>query len=469
MFHHAPTRLTLLVLAGLTALSVRAAGPTTLPAFPGAEGFGAYTPGGRGGEVYEVTNLNDSGPGSLREAVRRPNRTVVFRVSGTIELAGTLRLSQPFLTIAGQTAPGGGICLRNYSLDIRTHDVVIRHLRCRLGDGNQQESDGLTIGNGARNVIVDHCSVTWSVDECLSTAGDNSNITVQWCLIAEPLNRSIHAKGEHAYGSLARANGPVSWYHNLWAHAKSRNPRLGDNYGRGDSPFFDVRYNVMYDYGDICSGLTQGVFQANYIGNYIRPGPSSKAKTPIHIGAESDITFYLAGNIFEGNEEQTRDNHRFVDQPVIDGKQQVRFATEAFPAPPTAPYSSAEAYAAVLAAVGAVRPARDATDARIIEQVRQRTGKIINSQNEVGGWPVLASAPAPADTDHDGLPDDWEQRHGLDRANPADGPADADADGYTNLEEYLNGTDPRQFIDYRDPANNIDPHTANLVRQAPVR
>jgi len=295
---------------------------------------------------------------------------------------------------------------------------------------------------GAKNVIVDHCSATWSIDEDLSLAGDVSNVTVQWCLIAEGLNHSKHAKGAHGYGSLSRANGPVTWHHNLWAHNNSRNPRLGDNYGRPPYPTFDVRNNVIYDYGEIASGLTQGVLKVNYIGNYIRPGPSSKTTTPIHVGGPSELSFYIRDNVFEGNESLTRDNSRFFDPVVIDGKRQVQIVTEAFEAPMVKGVSAREAYEAVLAAVGASLPRRDSTDARIVNEVRQRAGSIIDSQSQVGGWPELKSTTPPQDTDGDGMPDDWERRHGLNPRDAADGFADKDRDGYTNIEEYLNGTDP---------------------------
>ena len=187
-----------------------AAKPIVIPAFPGAEGFGAATPGGRGGRVIAVTNLNDDGPGSLRAACEADGpRIVVFRVSGTITLAKKLIVRNPYLTIAGQTAPGDGICLRNFTFVIATHDVVVRYLRSRLGDLTAQIDDSITLARGARNVILDHCSATWSIDEALSLAGDVSNVTVQWCLIAEALNQSKHTKGSHGYGSLSRANGPV--------------------------------------------------------------------------------------------------------------------------------------------------------------------------------------------------------------------------------------------------------------------
>jgi pectate lyase len=439
--------------------------PSGLPAFPGAEGFGAYTSGGRGGDVYEVKNLDDSGPGSFRDAVSAGNRTVVFRVSGTIDLKSPLRVRASNITIAGQTAPGDGICVRGYTFDITGHDVVVRFIRSRLGDEDKQESDGITLGNGVRNVILDHCSATWSVDEALSTAGNINNATIQWCLIGEALNHSIHAKGAHGYGSLARADGAVSWLHNLWAHNNSRNPRLGDNYGRGSHPQFDVRYNVMYDYGEICSGLTQGIFTANYVGNYIRPGPSSKAKTPIHMGPDSTIQFYLRDNIFEGNDALTADNSRFIDAFQLEGKPVASIVNEPFPAPFVAPMTAKQAYDAVLASVGASLPKRDAVDARIVQTVRDRTGTLIDSQNQVGGYPELKSSPAPKDSDHDGMPDEWESKNGLYPNDASDAKADADNDGYTNLEECLNGTNPKQFIDYRDPKNNVDALTAGMLGQ----
>jgi pectate lyase len=442
-----------------------------LPAFPGAEGFGSRTAGGRGGEVYVVSNLNDSGLGSLRDAVSKSHRTIVFAVSGTIDLKSGLSVRQPYITIAGQTAPGDGICLRYYTFGVQTHDVVVRFIRCRLGDKMEQESDALDILNGCKDVILDHCSATWSVDECLSTSGDNQNITIQWCLIAEGMNHSIHAKGDHGYGSLARANGPVSWLHNLWAHNNSRNPRLGDNYGRdGKPPQFDVRNNVIYDYGEIASGLTQGIWTANYVGNYIKAGPSSRAKTPIHIDDNSTLGFFLEKNVFEGHDDFTKDNAKFVDKTEAAGKKIVSIVDKPyanpFPLVPVNTMSAEEAYKAALASVGACLPARDKADAQIVEEVRTRTGKIINSQDEVGGWPELKTKPAPVDTDKDGMPDEWEKAHGLNPNDPSDANADPDKDGYTNLEEYLNGTDPQKFVDYRDPKNNVDALTAGMMVQA---
>lgn len=422
--------------------------PPRIPAFPGAEGFGAGATGGRGGAVYEVTNLNDAGLGSLRDAVSQGNRTVVFRVSGTIALTKRLVLTQPNLTIAGQTAPGAGICLRNFTFEVATHNVIVRYLRSRLGDESGQEDDCINLKN-AREVILDHCSATWSIDEALSLSGNVSHVTVQWCLIAEALNRSLHTKGAHGYGSLARANGPISLHHNLWAHNNGRNPRLGDNYNRPPYPIFDFRNNVIYDYGATCSGLTQGNLKVNYVANYIRPGPSSKARSPIHVGGPSDLLFSIRDNIFEGNDALTADNSRFFDPVVIDGKRQVHTVAEPFPVAPVRTVPAKDAYEAVLAAVGASLPVRDAVDARIVREVRERQGSIINSQKQVGGWPELKSAAAPLDSDHDGIPDAWEIRHGLDPHDRSDGPKlAAKGDGYTNLEVHLHelaaGTGPAE-------------------------
>jgi pectate lyase len=434
-----------------------------LPAFPGAEGFGAKASGGRGGAVYEVTNLKDSGAGSLRDAVSKPNRTIVFRVSGTIELKKRLVVTQNNITIAGQTAPGDGICLRNYTFAVASKNVIVRYLRSRLGDVSRQEDDAMGVLHGASNVIFDHCSASWSIDEALSLSGNETDVTIQWCIIAEPLNNSFHAKGPHGYGSLARSNGRVTFHHNLWAHCDGRSPRLGDNYGKAPFPTFDVCNNVIYDYGRICSGLTQGILKVNYVANYIKPGPSSKAKCPIHVGAPSDMQFYIKDNIFEGNDKLTTDNVRFFDALELKGKRQVQTVAEPFAVLPVRRQSAKEAYETVLVVAGASLPVRDAVDQRIVEQVRKGTGKIIDSQKEVGGWPELKSAPAPLDSDHDGMPDAWETKHGLNPKDPADGALAKHKNGYTNLEHYLNQTDPNGSVDYRDTKNNVHTLHAPLL------
>jgi hypothetical protein len=431
--------------------------PGDVPAFPGAEGFGSTTRGGRGGRVIFVTNLNDDGPGSLRAACEAEGpRIVIFRVAGTIALARPIMVRNPFMTLAGQTAPGDGICLRDFPFAVATHDVVVRYLRSRLGDVSGRAEDCIDFFHGASNSIFDHCSATWSIDEALSLSGHDSNVTVQWCLIGESLNRSKHPKGPHGYGSLARADGPVSFHHNLWVHNDARNPRLGDNYGRPPYPVFDVRNNVIYDYGQTCSGLTQGRLQVNYVANYIKPGPSSEARTPIRVGKPSNLLFYIRDNVFESHGDMTADNALFFDAVTIDGQRQVQTVAEPFYVAPVKILPAREAFAFVLATVGASLPVRDPVDARIVDEVRRGGGRIINSQAEVGGWPVLKPGTPPPDSDNDGMPDDWESRHGLNPHDPSDAVLDNDHDGYTNLEEYLNGTDPTQSVDYRDPKNNVN-------------
>jgi pectate lyase len=428
-----------------------------IPAFPGAQGFGAFASGGRGGSVYEVTNLDDEGRGSLRDAVNRGDRIVVFRVGGTIRLKSPLNFNASNITIAGQTAPGGGICVRDYVTTLRASNVVVRHLRFRLGDETKQQSDGLTVGHGVRNAVIDHCSISWSVDEALSLAGNVADVSVQWCMIYEALNESLHTKGAHGFGSLSRAVGGVTWHHNLWAHNNARNPRLGDNYGKDPHPQFDVRNNVIYDYGGTCTGLTQGVFTANYVANFIRPGPSSKARKPISVGPKkSDLQFYIADNVVDGDENLTSQNRLFFSQTEEAGRPVVRIADAPFPAPPVRQTSARRTYEDVLTTGGASLPKRDAADERLVKNVRERSGKIINSQAEVGGWPSLDAGEAPADSDHDGMPDAWEKRFDLNPTDAADGALDADGDGYTNIEECLNDTDPGQFVDYKDPKNNVD-------------
>jgi pectate lyase len=411
-----------------------------LPAFPGAEGFGANTPGGRGGRVICVTNLDDSGPGSFREACETNGaRIVVFRVSGTIQLKSALTVTNPYLTIAGQTAPGDGICLRDYPFGIATHDVILRYLRSRLGDETRQEEDCIDLLNRAHDCIIDHCSATWSIDECLSTSGNDKNCTIQWCLIGESLNHSSHRKGPHGYGSLARANGPMSWHHNLWIHNDSRNPRLGDFYGRGTNfPTFDVRNNVMYDFGATASGLTQGTLKVNYVGNYLRPGPSSTAPKPITVGHPSKLTYFIRDNVYEPSDALTADNSQFFTSVENNGKREVIFAYTPFAAPKVTTVPAKQALKLVLASVGASKPTRDAVDARLVKDVRRRTGKLIDSQKQVGGWPVLKSRPTPIDSDNDGIPDKWEKAHGLNPNDPSDA-AKVAPSGYTWVEEYING------------------------------
>lgn len=394
-----------------------------VPAFPGAEGFGAATPGGRGGKVLIVTNLNDAGRGSLRAALETEGpRIVVFRVSGVIDLQSPIRISQPFVTVAGQSAPGDGITLRRHGLSINTHDVVIRYLRSRPGDVSGAEVDGLAIGGASSNVVIDHCSVSWSVDENLSPSGAIRDVTVQWSIIAEGLNRSVHAKGAHGYGSLTRASGGVTLHHNLWAHNASRNPRLGCNYGRPPFPRFDVRNNLIYNAGG--ANVAGDTFEANYIANYHKKGPNSPPSHPVFSPTDkANLQFHFAGNFPAGLQWAARPGIQPTEKP---------FAT-----PAVRTTSAATAYDDVLAGAGATLPRRDAVDARIITEVRAGTGAHIDSQWEVGGWPVPAAGRPPEDTDRDGMPDAWETARGLNPRDPADAVRPAPS-GYTWIEEYLN-------------------------------
>lgn len=436
-----------------------------IAAFPGAEGFGAETPGGRGGRVLVVRNLADSGPGSLREAIETKGpRIVVFAVSGIIDLKAPLRVTEPYLTLAGQSAPGMGIWLRGEGLRIETHDAVVRHLRSRPGEGLGREVDAISVGGAARRVVLDHCSATWSVDEALSPSGAIGDVTVQWCLIGESLRKSVHSKGEHGYGSLVRAAGGVTLHHNLWVKNTARNPRLGDNYGRPPWPSFDVRNNVMALWGAVCSGMTGDRMRVNYIGNYLKPGPESLRRAPIVLTKNADIEFYLGGNFVEGWPEFDQNDGRYFTPLEAEGRRLFRLSSRPFPAPAVTVSDARTAYEAVLAGAGATRPRRDAVDERIVAEVRRGDGRIIDHTREIGGWPQYPPAPTPPDSDDDGMPDRWERQRGLDPGNPADAAADRDGDGYTNIEEYLNAlaeglARPEDFLEGRELTHGLSAGT----------
>jgi pectate lyase len=415
-----------------------------LPAFPGAEGFGADTIGGRGGKVIHVTNLENAGPGSLRAAIDEDGpRIVVFDVSGTIELWNALIIHNPYITIAGQTAPGDGITLKGDTFGTDTHDVVVRFIRSRMGDANPRAEDAISIQSGY-NIVFDHVSASWSIDEAFSPSGSKSaqlhDITIQWCAIAEPLNQSKHKKGNHGYNMLLRATGGISLHHNLFAHADSRNPRFGDNYFRGDAPTYDFRNNVIYDWGHIASGMVDGRMNVNYVSNYLKPGPSTvDARAPIVLTdkANEGTRFYVDGNVVAGRETQTADGKQlFATENVKSGNAGFTLMPAAFTVPAVTTASAAEAYTQVLAGAGASFR-RDPVDERIMREVASGSGRIINTTDEVGGWPQLKSLAAPQDRDGDGMPDAWETANGLDPDNPADG-TKLRADGYTEVEHYLN-------------------------------
>lgn len=414
-------------------------------AFPGAEGFGSWSEGGRGGQVLFVTNLNDHGPGSLRTAVESPGpRIIIFRISGSIELESPLVITEPFITIAGQTAPGDGVCIKNYGTTVRnTHDVVIRYLRFRPGDVMARELDALSVYQ-SQNVMIDNCSASWSTDETLSVTGEGTDsVTVQWCIISESLNNSVHSKGEHGYGSLIRVDGNLTFHHNLYAHHNSRNPRPG-TYGEMDRGcLLDFRNNVIYNWGTRAGYSAEDKATLNYVGNYLKPGPSTEEERKAYafsIGGAA-TSLFVAGNSLEGYPGKTRDNWQLIWIP-----DQLTEADVRLPVPLTvAPVHTDPArtsYSQVLAEAGATLPTRDAVDSRVIRQVQTGTGEIIDSQREVGGWPGYHSEKPPVDSDSDGMPDEWENTYDLDSRDPEDTRQDRDGDGYTNIEEYLNGTDP---------------------------
>lgn len=394
-----------------------------IPAFPGAEGRGAYATGGRGGEVYIVTNINNSGPGSLRDAVSRPNRTVVFAVSGTIESRSQLRTAEN-ITIAGQTAPGDGITVADYPTLIGGNNIV-RYMRFRLGERTGLiNSDAVNIDRFVSNVILDHVSVSWSNDEALSTY-DNENVTIQYSLIGEALNYRNHSAGG-LWGPRA------TYHHNLFYSNKVRNPKLSY---LGDT--LDYVNNVVYNWRErsVDTG-SQG--RINMIGNYFKPGPSTlgSASTMLIAPDPNDVRLYLEGNVLEGSSIVTEDNWRGVVGSA--GRM-----SEPFSGPEITVHSAEEAYELVLAHAGASLPRRDPVDQRVIEDVINGTGKILTRQSEVGGFPVMNSILAPVDSDRDGMPDMWEIYNGLNPFDPADRNHDSTGDGYTNLEKYLHAlTEP---------------------------
>ena len=352
-------------------------------AFPGAEGFGAQTRGGRGGRVIAVTSLAEKGPGTLRAAVEAEGpRTVVFRVAGIIDLRKKLTLRNPYITIAGQTAPGGGICIRGERLEIACDEVIVRYLRFRPGNILQKSVDAVNVHRG-RNIILDHLSTSWAVDEVLSVSGEGCDkVTVQWCLITESLNKSFHNKGAHGYGSLLRTDGDVTFHHNLYAHHESRCPRPG-TYGKARGILLDFRNNVIYDWGGKAGYTSEDKATLNYIGNYLKPGPSTRdRKYAFHVGGPATL-MHFSDNHLEGAGKGDEDNWLLVKKAKPGNR-----ADSPFPVSAVATDSAEKAFERVLVEAGATLPARDAVDKRVISEVREGKGRIIDSQEDVGGWPV---------------------------------------------------------------------------------
>ncbi|MDQ1913675.1 Ig-like domain-containing protein [Paenibacillus sp. GD4] len=426
---------------------------SALPAFPGAEGGGMYTTGGRGGEVYEVTNLNDSGPGSLRDAVSKGNRTVVFRVSGNIDLASPLNITGSNITIAGQTAPGDGISVNNHSTYIKADNVIIRYMRFRMGDRTPSAGDAMTIDK-RKNIMIDHCSITWAIDEVLSPQ-ESDNLTVQWSIVGEALHMSKHEKGRHGFGGLWGA-GNNSYHHNILVHNSSRNPRFKGR-TEEDKRNMDYRNNIVYNWNYKTAYGGNGAY-VNMVNNYNKYGPDTvlDARELVLDDIGGVGRWYIEGNYIEGSPRVTADNWA----GVFDFEPGNVKLSEPVPFHTVTTHTAQEAYELVLDQAGAILPKRDSADARIINDIKNRTGRQINSPVEVGGWPELLSSPAPADTDHDGMPDAWEISQGLDPNEAADRNADADGDGYTNLEEYLNSI---VSIGSQNPVVRITTPTINSI------
>ena len=452
-------------------------------AFPGAEGAGRFTTGGRGTSavpttVFEVTNLNDdTNPGSLRYAVSQKSaathRTVVFRVSGTIHLNSPLTISKSNITIAGQTAPGDGICLADYPVSVHANNVIVRYIRFRMGDKNQNQgmvdgAGGDDAFGGTRNnrLIIDHCTMSWSTDETFSVYEGDST-TLQWNLMSEPLNYSYHfEEGDkdfehHGFGGIWGGQ-HSSMHHNLFAHCNNRTPRWNGSRYTHPAGFenCDFRNNVIYDWGSYSTNGGEGG-NYNMVNNYYKYGPATSNGSTSGVAIKSMVFYpffsstlpfphaYLSGNYVDGYPNVTRNNWLGVapgSAPRSDTmkvKVTTTFNTVALPT-----QTAQEAYAAVLAQAGCVLPARDVLDQRIVNDVRNRTGGLIDVQGgypahvtpysvSQAAWPVLSCGAAPADTDHDGMTDAYEQANGLNPNNATDRQLIA-ANGYTNLENYLN-------------------------------
>ena len=435
-------------------------------AFPGAEGFGKFTTGGRGGKVYQVNNLEDDGEGSLRQALSRSgNKIIVFNVSGTILLKSPMNIKAN-TTIAGQTAPGDGICIADQPVKIDGDNVIIRYMRFRMGDRYQNTgkvhgagSDDALSANRKKNIIIDHCSISWSTDEVLSVyAGDST--TVQWSIISEPLNYSYHfERGDddfqhHGYGGIMGGR-HISIHHNLYAHCQSRTPRFdGIRNLEADVELADFTNNVIYNWG---GNNVYGGEGGNYniINNYYKSGPDTKKSVLYRVAnpfkRADEIPFgkyFIDGNFVNGSTEVTNDNWKGVAMDKgSDADAAMAKMEKQHPVIPTRLQKSIDAYNAVLQYAGSSFK-RDTLDERIINDVKNGTGRIIDVQ---GGfphgiayeqtkhaWPTLQSTSPAADTDKDGMPDEWERKNDL---NPGDASDAANYDlnkYYTNIEVYIN-------------------------------
>lgn len=455
---------------------------TNLLSFPGAEGGGRFTSGGRGCEVYVVTTLedytSDEEPikGSLRDAVSQDNRYIVFNVSGNIILKERLAITnKKNITIAGQTAPGDGITINGYETNIsNSENMIIRYLRFRPGAENVHKGDSMDAiwGRSMKDIMIDHLSTSWSTDETMSLYRAE-NMTVQWSIIAESLTMSGHTKGRHGYGAIWGGVN-TTYHHNLVANHTSRSPRMGGGTPEADDneniALFDMRNNVIYNWG-FNSNYGGGRSQANFINNYMKPGNGTRDNVSSRLidAGEKDKPgeFYVAGNVMTGSSEITADNSKgiYVSEAAAPTTKIVdtEFKMDANSSEALRTTSAEEAYKEVLAKAGATYPRRDALDARIINEVENNEGRFVNRHEEVGGLPVseTISRPADFDKDMDGIADEWELANGLDPTNPNDSKElSADGSGYTNIEVYCNSLVDMDFapenpeISMVSPANN---------------
>lgn len=483
-----------------------AARPTDLPqakipAFPGAEGGGAFSFGGRGGKVCVVTSLADRGPGTLREACEGTvgPRIVVFNVAGIIHLKTPIIVAAPYITIAGQTAPGDGVCVAGESFWVNTHDVVVRHMRFRRGETKVERRDDGFGGNPVGNIMIDHCSCTWGLDENISFyrhmfnpgAGlkeqklPTVNVTIQNTISAQALDTYNHAFGSTLGGENC------SFMRNLWANNAGRNPSIGWN------GVFNFVNNVIFNW--VHRSVDGGDYTAlyNIVNNYYKPGPLTPKDTPIGYrmvkpeSGRSKLGYYVYGrvycngNIMEGNEKVTKNNWdggvQVEELPNAGQYTDSMKWNEPFPMPRMTVMSAKDAYNYVMDNVGANIPRRDIVDSRIVENVK--TGKayydtaadtidfyqfkhrrlpkdsykkgIITDIRQIGGYPEYKGT-AYVDTDGDGIPDAWEKKYGLNPNDPSDAVKDCNGDGYTNIEKYINGIDPKKKVDWTKPENNHD-------------
>lgn len=481
-----------------------------IPAFPSAWGGGMYSFGGRGGKVIVVINLNDSGPGSFREAVEQGGpRIVIFNVAGIIRLKTPVSIRAPYITIAGNTAPGDGICIAGDTVQLDTHDVVVRHMRFRRGKTEAADRDDSFGGNPVGNIMIDHVSASWSLDENISMyrhmyrppGGDKDlklptvNVTIQNSISSESLNIYHHAFGSTIGGLNS------TFHHNLWACNTGRNPSVGMY---GDFTFVN---NVLFNYRHRTVDGGDHMSLYNIINNYYKPGPgtpdaeiayrilkpeSERSRTVVDNFGKA----YVSGNIIEGNERVTKNNWDGGVQPDSRGPRAEVLAKvrvqEPFPHAPLPIQPADKAYETVLANAGATLPRRDSVDERIIKQVRtgvippleiakdsQEKAKFygyaqrftdelaeqvkkgfITDPSEVGGWPDYKGTPY-KDSDGDGMPDDWEKAHGLNSSDANDATVDLNGDGYTNIEDFINGLDPRaKKVDWSELKNNVNPRNS---------